>query len=228
MMKRAYSLAVISAMVMPLMAADPKPEERITAAADVFREIMASGDKQIPQDLLEKAQCMVIVPSLKKGGFIVGGQYGVGVAACRKPGGAGWTAPSTVRMEGGSLGFQIGGGEVDIIMAIMNKAGIDKLMSSKFTLGGEGGVMAGPVGRSSSAETDAFMRAEILSWSRSRGVFGGIAIKGSTLRPDDDANKQIYGKAIEQRDILTGKVAAPAAAQPLLAQLSKYSLKAAK
>lgn len=217
------SFVLIGAMMMPILAAN-KDTERLEAADTVFKEIMGSGDKQIPQDLLEKAHCMVIVPSLKKGGFIVGGQYGVGVATCRKPG-SGWSAPSTVRMEGGSFGLQIGGGEVDIIMAVMNEAGMNKLMESKFTIGGEAGAMAGPVGRSSTAETDALMRAEILSWSRSRGVFGGIALKGSTLRPDNDANKVLYGKEVDQKDLLSGKIAAPAAAKPLLKTLSKYSLK---
>lgn len=217
-------LAGAVAMTLPAIAADQPATERIKAAEVVFREIMTTKDKEIPQDLLEKAHCIIIVPSLKKGGFIVGGQYGVGVATCRKPG-SGWTAPSTVRMEGGSVGFQIGGGEVDIVMAIMNEAGMNKLMESKFTLGGEAGAMAGPVGRSSSAETDALMRAEILSWSRSRGVFGGIALKGSTLRQDSDANKEIYGKEVDQKDLLTGKIAAPASAKSFLRTLSKYSMK---
>lgn len=222
------SLVLAAALLTPLLAADATADaQRIKDADTVFREIMATEDKQIPSDLLEKAHCMVIVPGLKKGGFIVGGQYGVGVATCRQPDGTGWTAPSTVRMEGGSVGFQIGGGEVDIVMAVMNEAGMKKLLESKFTVGGEAGAMAGPVGRSSTAETDALMRAEILSWSRSRGVFGGIALKGSTLRPDNDANTKIYGKPVEQRDLLTGKVTAPAAAKELLTDLSKYSKKKA-
>ena len=147
--------------------------ERVQSAKTVFEEIMASSDKSIPRDLLEKAHCLVIVPSLKRGGFIVGAQYGVGVATCRQADGTGWTGPSTVRMEGGSLGLQIGGGETDVVMMVMNESGAKKLMKSEFTLGAEGAAMAGPVGRSATAETDAYMRAEILSYSRSRGVFVG-------------------------------------------------------
>lgn len=223
-MRSVKFISMIGMLAFPIFAADKPEVERIQAAETVFKEIMGTEDKQIPQDLLEKAHCMVIVPSLKKGGFIVGGQYGVGVATCRKPG-AGWSAPSTIRMEGGSVGFQIGGGEVDIVMAVMNEAGMKKLMESKFTIGGEAGAMAGPVGRSTSAETDALMRAEILSWSRSRGVFGGIALKGSTLRPDNEANKAIYGKSVDQKDLLSGKVAAPASTKSLLQTLGKYSMK---
>ena len=198
-------------------------KERIESAHEVFHEIMATSDKGIPQDLLEKAHCVVIVPSLKKGGFIVGAQYGVGVASCRGAGRAGWTAPSTVKMEGGSVGLQIGGGETDVVMMIMNEKGAEKLMKSEFTLGGEGAVMAGPIGRSASAETDAYMRAEILSYSRSRGIFAGIAIKGSTLRSNDEDNEVLYGKKAAHRDILMGKYPVPAAAQALIATLNKYS-----
>ena len=197
--------------------------ERIQSAQAVLDEVMTSTKDTIPRDLLAKAHCVVIVPSLKKGAFIVGAQYGVGVSLCRKPGGGGWSGPSTVKMEGGSLGFQIGGGETDVVLVVMNEQGANKLMRSEFTLGGEGGVMAGPVGRSASAETDAYMRAEILSYSRSRGVFAGIALKGSTLRSDDDTNKHLYGKSVTHSDILHGKVAAPAAASGLIASLNRYS-----
>lgn len=199
--------------------------ERVQSAKTVFEEIMSSSDKSIPRDLLEKAHCLVIVPSLKRGGFIVGAQYGVGVATCRQADGTGWTGPSTVRMEGGSLGLQIGAGETDIVMMVMNKEGAAKLMRSEFTLGGEGAVMAGPVGRAASAETDAYMRAEILSYSRSRGVFAGIAIKGSTLRSDDADNKALYGRDVTHEQVLQGRVKTPAAAVPLLAAISKYSIR---
>src|SRR5215831_7690627 len=134
-------------------------------------------DKGIPQDLLEKAHCVVIVPGLKKGAFIVGGKYGKGYLSCRKRSGAGWSAPGTVRIEGGSIGFQIGGSETDVIMLVMNERGADRLLSSKFTLGGAGEVAAGPVGRPATAETDAYMRAEILSWSRDRGIFAGVSLQ---------------------------------------------------
>lgn len=196
---------------------------RIQEAQTVFQEIMAAPDKGIPQELLERAHCVVIVPALKKGAFIVGGQYGAGVATCRTSQGAGWSAPSTVKMEGGSVGLQIGGGEVDVVMLVMNEKGANRLMKSEFTIGATGEAMAGPVGRSASAETDAYMRAEILSYSRSRGLFAGIAIKGSTLRSDDSENREIYGKAVSHEQVLKGQVAPPAAAQGLLSTLSRYS-----
>jgi SH3 domain-containing YSC84-like protein 1 len=198
--------------------------ERIGEAKTVFDEIMSSPDKGIPRDLLEKAHCLIIVPAVKRAGFIVGGQYGVGVASCRQAGATrGWSAPSTVKVEGGSFGFQIGGGETDVVMMVMNESGAKKLMKSEFTLGGEGAVMAGPVGRSASAETDAYFRAEILSYSRSRGLFAGVALKGSTLRSDDSDNKKLYGKEVRHEEILQGKVAPPAVAKPLLDTVSKYS-----
>jgi len=204
-------------------AEDNDAVERIGEAKTVFTEIMASPDKGIPRDLLEKAHCLVIVPSVKRAGFIVGGQYGVGVATCRQQQGPGWTGPSTVKVEGGSFGLQIGGGETDIVMMVMNESGANKLMKSEFTLGGEGAVMAGPVGRSASAETDAYMRAEILSYSRSRGLFAGVALKGSTLRSDDSDNAKLYGKEVKHEEILRGRVPSPAIAKPLLDTLSTYS-----
>jgi SH3 domain-containing YSC84-like protein 1 len=197
--------------------------DRVGEAKTVFEEIMMTSDKGIPRDLLEKAHCIVIVPSVKRGGFIVGAQYGVGVATCRQSGTPGWTGPSTVKVEGGSFGLQIGGGETDLVMVVMNQSGANKLMKSEFTLGGEGAVMAGPVGRAASAETDAYMRAEILSYSRSRGLFAGIALKGSTLRSDDSDNKKLYGKEVRHEDILQGRVPAPTIAQPLIDTLNKYS-----
>jgi len=147
----------------PLVAESNEPAKRLEESAAVFSEIMSAPDKGIPDELLEKAQCIVIVPGLKKGAFIVGGQYGKGYLSCRRKNGRGWSAPGTVRMEGGSVGFQIGGSETDVIMLVMNQRGADKLLSSQFTVGAEGEVAAGPVGRSSTAETDALMRAEILS-----------------------------------------------------------------
>lgn len=206
-----------------VFAEDDDAIERIGEAKQVFEEIMQTAEKGIPRDLLSKAHCVVIVPSVKRAGFIIGGQYGKGVATCRKAGGTGWTGLSTIKVEGGSFGLQIGGGETDIVMMVMNESGAKKLMKSEFTLGGEGAVMAGPVGRSASAETDAYLRAEILSYSRSRGLFAGIALKGSTLRSDDSDNKKIYGKDVKHEDILMGRVAAPGVAQPLIDTLNKYS-----
>jgi len=196
---------------------------RLDEAAAVFTEIMSTPDKGIPQDLLEKAHCAVIVPGMKKGAFIIGAKYGKGFVTCRKESGKGWSAPAAVRIEGGSFGLQIGGSETDVVLLVMNKRGEDKLLASQFTLGGEGEVAAGPVGRSATAQTDALFRAEILSWSRSRGIFAGLALQGATLRQDLDDNKEMYGKPLENREILTGNVAAPAEAHQLLSLLGKYS-----
>jgi len=196
--------------------------QRLDEATAVISEVMGSPDKGIPKELLESAKCVVVVPGLKKGAFIVGAKYGKGFVTCRKSG-TGWSAPAAVRVEGGSFGLQIGGSETDVVMLVMNERGAQKLMSSQFTLGGEGEVAAGPVGRSGTAQTDAYMRAEILSWSRSRGAFAGLALTGATLRQDDDANKELYGRALENKEILNGNVPAPAGAANLLATIAKYA-----
>ena len=193
---------------------------RMENTVAVFDEITTMGDRAIPADLLKKAQCVAIVPGLKKGAFVVGAKYGRGFVSCRTD--AGWSAPAGIRMEGGSVGFQIGGTEIDVVLAIMNKRGVDRLLSNKFTLGADATVAAGPVGRTAAAQTDAAMTAEILSWSRSRGVFAGVAIEGATLRGDDDANLDLYGKRLEMRQIVTGSTPVPAAAGALISRLSKF------
>jgi SH3 domain-containing YSC84-like protein 1 len=198
-------------------------EKRLTAAGEVMREIMQTKDKSIPQELLEKSECAVVIPGLKKGAFIVGGKFGKGYFVCRKADGQGWGSPATVRVEGGSVGFQIGGSDTDVILLVMNKRGANRLISSQFKLGGEASVAAGPVGRTSSAQTDAYMSAEILSYSRSRGVFAGVSLEGSTLRQDLAANKSLYGKTMTNKEIIEGNPTAPAAAKDLLAELNKYS-----
>ncbi len=219
-----WTAALVAAMTLPGWAAKPSDSaKRLQAAADVMTDIMGTPDRSIPQDLLNKASCVVIVPGLKKGAFIVGGKYGRGFATCRKENGVGWSAPGAIRVEGGSVGFQIGGAETDVVMLVMNKRGMDKLLSSRFTLGGDASVAAGPIGRDSSAQTDAYMNAQILTWSRQRGVFGGIALTGATLREDNDANTELYGKEYSNRDILDGKVGVPASAHALLGALNKYS-----
>lgn len=195
--------------------------ERLNDAATVMSEIMGTPDKGVPQDLLDKAHCVVVVPALKKGAFIVGATYGKGFLTCRKAGG-GWSAPAAMRVEGGSVGFQIGGEETDVVMLVMNKNALPKLLESKFTLGAEGSVAGGPVGRTATAQTDAQMRAEILSWSRSRGAFAGLALTGATLRPDKDDNKELYGREMTAGEIIkTAKP--PAAANNLLSLLNRYS-----
>jgi lipid-binding SYLF domain-containing protein len=191
---------------------------RIDEAAKVFTEIMNAPDKGIPQDLFDGAKCVAIIPGMKKAGFMVGGNYGKGEMVCRT--GTGWSGPSTVRMEGGSFGAQIGAGETDVVLLVMNDEGAQKLMGDKFTLGGDASAMAGPVGRDASARTDAKLTAGILSYSRARGAFAGVTINGSTLRPDNDDNQKIYGGPVSHKDILMGKVPPPAAARPLIAALT--------
>jgi lipid-binding SYLF domain-containing protein len=221
-------LLLITLAIAPLLGEENETAKRLEEAAAVFSEVMATPDKAIPQDLLEKAHCIVIVPGLKKGAFIVGGKYGKGYLSCRNKKGVGWSAPGTVRIEGGSVGFQIGGSETDVIMLVMNQRGAEKLLSSKFTLGGEGEVAAGPVGRTATAQTDAYMRAEILSWSRSRGVFAGISLQAATLRQDLDDNATLYGRKLENREIVTTRVAPPPGAAKLLALLNKHSARETK
>ncbi|MDO8835605.1 MAG: lipid-binding SYLF domain-containing protein [Vicinamibacterales bacterium] len=215
---------VALASVLAVLAADRPASAQVTARLDtavaVFDEVTTMSDKSIPDDLLRKAQCVAIVPGLKKGAFVVGAKFGKGFVTCRQ--GAGWSAPAGILIEGGSVGFQIGGSETDVVLAIMNKRGVDRLLSSKFTLGADASVAAGPVGRAASAQTDARMTAEILSWSRSRGVFAGIAIDGATLRGDDEANRDLYGRKLSVREIVTGRLDIPVAAKPLIDRLARY------
>lgn len=213
------------ALTTSLLAVDKDSAKRLGEAASVFSEVMAAPDKGIPQELLEKAHCIVIVPGLKTAAFLVGGKYGKGYLSCRNKGGSGWSAPATVRIEGGSVGFQIGGSETDLIMLVMNQGGRDKLLQSKFTLGAEGSVAAGPVGRTATAQTDAQLHAEILSWSRSQGLFAGVALEGATLREDLDDNATLYGKRLENREIVTGGRRVPRSAAALIGLLNKYSVR---
>jgi SH3 domain-containing YSC84-like protein 1 len=197
--------------------------KRLNDSADMLSEIMSAPDKGIPQDLLDKAQCVVLVPGLKKGAFLVGAKYGKGFMLCRKASGVGWSAPAAIRVEGGSFGFQIGGSETDVVMLVNSDAGAKKLMQSKFTLGADASVAGGPVGRTSTAETDAQLHAEILTYSRSRGVFAGLSLGGATLRPDDDWNTELYGKPLTNQEIVMGNTPSPAAAHKLRMVLDKYS-----
>jgi len=197
--------------------------ERQDTAAQVLEEVMGTPEKGIPLDLMQKAHCIVIVPGVKKVGFIVGGRYGKGVASCRGEGGKGWTGPCTVRIEGGSVGLQIGGSSTDFVLLVMNERGAEKLIESKFTLGADAAVAGGPVGRSAQAQTDAQMHAQILSYSRSRGAFAGISLEGATLRQDQDDNRKIYGKDVEPKAVLNGEIPAPESSRNLIATLTKYS-----
>jgi lipid-binding SYLF domain-containing protein len=215
-------LAILATAGSLLYAASDAPK-RLDAAADTLTEIMSAPDKGIPQDLLEKAECIVVVPGLKKGAFIIGAKYGKGFMSCRKPNGVGWSAPGSIRVEGGSFGFQIGGSETDVVLLVMNQNGAKKLLSSKFTVGADASAAAGPVGRTSSAATDAQLHAEILTYSRARGLFAGISLEGATLRQDDEWNKDLYGKTISNNDLVMSDTPAPAPASKLLAELNKYS-----
>jgi lipid-binding SYLF domain-containing protein len=199
-------------------------QQNLSEAASVFSEIMATPDKGIPQELLEKAQCVMIVPGLKKAAFVVGGQYGVGYVTCRNHSGRSWGPPASVRMEGGSVGFQIGGSSTDLIMLVMSQRGMDKLLSDKFTLGADASVAAGPVGRTANANTDATMTAEILAWSRAKGLFAGISLNGGTVRNDLDQNEELYGRKMTNKEILVSDMPTPASGQALLAALNKYSM----
>jgi lipid-binding SYLF domain-containing protein len=211
---------VFSAAAMPADSA----RDRLTESTSVLTEIMGTPDKGIPQDLLDKAECVVVIPGLKKAAFVIVGQFGRGFVTCRNASGSGWGAPAAVRMEGGSVGFQIGGSSTDLVMLVMNKGGMNKLMSSKFTVGADASVAAGPVGRTAAAGTDAQMSAELLSWSRSQGVFAGLALDGATLRADEDENATLYGHKMTTREVLTGKMTVPDDAKPMVAELNRHSM----
>jgi lipid-binding SYLF domain-containing protein len=223
MKKLAFGMAIIASTAALAMAEGPN--ERLAASAAVFQEVMNTPDKGIPQDLLAKAQCVIVIPSMKKGAFVVGGEYGRGFAECRHADGTGWGAPGAIRVEGGSFGFQIGGSATDVVMLVMNQRGMDRLLGDKFTLGADASIAAGPVGRTANADTDARMTAEILAWSRAKGLFAGISLSGATLRPDTEVNAELYGHKIDNRAVLGGDVQPPAAAQELRTELDRYSMR---
>ena len=202
-----------------------KTDERLDDAASLFGEIMSAPDRAIPQHVLDKASCVVLVPGMKKGAFMFGGKYGRGFSVCRAASGQGWGPPAAIRIEGGSFGLQIGYSSSDVVLLVMNERGMKRLTQDKFTIGGEATAAAGPVGRNATAQTDAMMTAEILSWSRSRGLFAGISLDGATLRNDLDENRSMYGKPWTSREILTSGATPPAAARKLLGVLAKYSPK---
>jgi SH3 domain-containing YSC84-like protein 1 len=224
-MKRVLALAICVCSTLPVLA-QQKEDDRLATSAQVLKEILAAPDKGIPRDLLNKADCVVVYPTVVKAAFVVGGSYGKGVITCRT--GANyngpWSPPAMFALEGGSVGFQIGGQATDFVLLIMNESGAKSVMSSKVKIGADASAAAGPVGRTTSAETDIVMKAQILSYSRSRGVFAGVSLEGSTLRSDDGANKNLYGQDLSAKDIVYGgKVKAPAAAQPLLSELTHAS-----
>ncbi len=202
-----------------------KAEDRIQAAATVLDEIETAPDTGIPEEVLASAECVMVVPSLLKGGFIVAARYGRGVASCRTP--TGWSAPAFIFTSGGSVGFQIGGQAIDLVMLVMNKDGLKNLLSSKFQLGADASVAAGPVGRHAAADTDWKLRAQVLTYSRARGAFAGISLAGAVIKQDKDATREFYGRMVPFRTSLTGKVEAPKNAFPFLNVLAKWAQKAA-
>jgi SH3 domain-containing YSC84-like protein 1 len=197
--------------------------ERLEAATSTLHDMMQAEDKGIPQDLINKASCVVVVPNLKKAGFIVGAEYGKGFFSCRKESGVGWSAPGSIRITGGKFGLLIGAAETDLIMLVMSKSGMQHMLKDKTQIGGEVSAAAGPIGRDSSAMTDAAMHAEILTYSRQRGIFGGIDLTGAAITEDSDANKEMYGRAISNKEIIEGGLPIPAAADRFIHTLTRQS-----
>jgi len=206
--------------------ADNKAVARVEAAGTVLNEIESAPDQGIPEEVLGSAECVAVVPSLLKGGFIVGGRYGRGVASCRTQ--KGWTAPAFLMVSGGSVGFQIGGQAVDLVMLVMNKEGMDNLLSSKFQLGADASVAAGPVGRHAEGSTDWKMRAQVLTYSRARGIFAGVSLSGARVTQDKDTTREFYGRMVPFKTALTGTIPAPDSAYPFLNSLAKWAKKAAE
>jgi lipid-binding SYLF domain-containing protein len=228
-MKRMISsLVAFAMMALPLTAADDKKEaDRLENCGTVLKEILDIPD-DIPQDLLDKAECVIVYPSVLKAAFVIGGSYGRGAMTCRTgqhftgP----WSAPTMMALEGGSVGFQIGGQATDFVLLVLNPRGARSILSSKVKLGADASAAAGPKGRDASASTDATLRAEVLTYSRARGLFAGISLEGSTVRPDNDGNERVYHKKVDAKDIVfKGAVAVPPAAQKLVATLNQKSPK---
>ena len=220
----AFQLLALCLLGLPAVVRAEPTVQRLNSAATVLSEVMSTPDKGIPMNLLNRAQCIVVIPGLKAGAFGVGAKYGKGFFSCRK--GSGWSAPASIRVEGGSFGFQIGAIETDVILLVMNRKGAQRLLTTKFTLGGQGEAAAGPVGRTATAQTDVSMRAEILSWSRARGVFAGVSLQGSTLRQDVSDNAEIYGRPLHNKEIIYGSVAWPQDASEFHSVLNRYAAQA--
>ena len=215
---RSHLVLVVAVALSVCVRADA---ERLKNAEVVLTEMAGSADTGIMRSLIPKAKCIVVVPGVKKAALGVGGQYGRGYLSCRKEAGA-WSAPGGIRIEGGSIGFQIGGSDTDVILLVMNDRGADRLLSSKFTVGADAAVAAGPLGRQATAQTDATMMAEMLAWSRSRGIYAGISLQGATLREDGGENKELYGKELPNREIVKGVTSVPTVAEGFIKALGKY------
>ena len=230
-MKKLLPLMLMVSLYSLVAVADdqPKPSkatDRVQAAAEVLNEIQSAPDSGIPAEILSRSQCVAVVPSMLKGGFIVGAKYGRGLASCRTP--KGWSAPAFFQIEGGSFGFQIGGQAVDLVMLIMNDEGMQHLLSSKFALGADASVAAGPVGRHAEGNTDWKMRAQVLTYSRARGIFAGVSLNGAVVKQDKDSTRDFYGHMVTFKAALTGEVDPPSAAYPFLSSLAKWAQEAAK
>ncbi len=217
------SKIVMAAIAIPCFAASNPTLQRLEVAGVVMDEILQSPDQGIPQDLLRKAHCAVVVPGLKKGAFFLGGTYGKGFMTCRQENGIGWSAPAAIRMEGGGIGLQFGGSETDLVMLVMTEKGADRLMASQFAFGGEGTVAAGPVGRQINAQTDIKFTNDLFSWSRSRGVFAGISLSGATMRQDQDDNEDLYGKKYTTTQVIHSGLVSPAEGSKLFSLLNAES-----
>ena len=224
-MRTALALVLLCTFSIPVFATDDedatKPVKRVEAAASVLDEIQAAPDQGIPEEVLGSAECVAVVPTLLKGGFIFGGRYGKGVASCRTE--KGWSAPAFFMIGGGSFGLQIGGEAVDLVMLIMNKDGMQKLLSSNFNLGADASAAAGPVGRHASANTDWKLRAQVLTYSRARGAFAGLELAGAMVKQDKEDTRVFYGHMVPFKTSLTGQIEAPQNAYPFLSSLAKWA-----
>ena len=213
---------IVWAFVLPSFAEDHSSEaKRVEDSANVLTDIMRTPDKGIPDDIMKSAMCVGVIPSMKKGGFIFGAEYGKGVASCRNANG--WSAPAPVTIGGGTWGLQIGGEAVDVVFLVMNNKGMEDLLSSKFTLGADASVAAGPVGRQAEGDTDWKLKAEVLTYSRTRGIFAGLTLNGAVIAQDHDATAAFYGKDVSFRSILTGEVPPPSGSTPFLTALKRFS-----
>jgi lipid-binding SYLF domain-containing protein len=231
-MKNLLALCVVVCLCMSAFAADDsekdnsKAADRVKAAGTVLDEIQSAPDTGIPEEVMGSAECVAVVPSMLKGGFIVGARYGRGVASCRTA--KGWSAPAFFAIKGGSFGLQIGGQAVDLVMLIMNKDGMHNLLTSKFKLGADASVAAGPVGRHAAADTDWKMRAQVLSYSRARGLFAGLELNGAVINQDKDSTREFYGRMVSSKTSLTGEIDGTASAYPFLNTLAKWAKTASK
>jgi lipid-binding SYLF domain-containing protein len=216
--------AMVAALIAVPAFAQKGVDARLQAATEDLSAMMNAGDKGIPHDLMNRASCVVVIPNQKKAGFIFGGQYGKGFFTCRKGNGVGWSAPGAIKIEGGKWGLLVGGAETDVIMLVMNQSGMEHLLSDKFKIGGEASAAAGPIGRDATAMTDAEMHAEILTYSRSRGLFGGLDLGGDVVTEDKESNRELYGHDISNKQILNdSSLRVPPAARGFIHALDRDS-----